>query len=322
MDMENQKKSSIHKTVSNDIKISLLDEDNTQAIESICKALSSPVRLSMVRQLHESPMTIMELAKRNGITNSTAIFHLNILQESGIVKVKYLPSQKGIAQVNFIAFQNVILTRDGGKTSGDIMIDEQSLGVGCYADASLDSFGFATDKELFHITVSEFDQRRFGATLIWTFGGTATYHFPNFNFRSKRVTKLQFSLELCSETTCYRNDWKSDIFFAVNGVEVAHYLSPGDFGGERARFTPSWWPRNMTQYGKLVVVDVTDEGTFVNHEKVSDKTLADVAPCRDNKIAFTVFNKKDSTYYGGFNLFGRGAGNYDQDIVLTTYYQD
>lgn len=321
--VQNEEKT-VTRSQSNNISVSIVEEKYDQYIDDLCKALSSPIRRNMLRQLHERPMTIMELARHNGISNSTAIFHLNILRNADVIKIKYLPSQKGIAQVNFLAFNNIYLTREGGKTSNDVKIDVQSLGVGCYSNADMETshFGLATKDDFIHTGTSSFDPRRFQATMIWTFGGRVDYAFPNSIFRHKKVQKLQFSLEICSETTCFRNDWKSDIFFAVNGMEAAHYLSPGDFGGTRARFTPEWWPQNMTQYGILVTIDVTDEGTFVNQVKSSDVTLSDLALHGDNKIMFSVYNKKDSTYYGGFNLFGKNAGNYDQDIVLATYYQD
>ena len=319
----NEEKTHI-RTEANDISVSVVEEKYDSYIDDLCKALSSPIRRNMIRQLHERPMTIMELARHNGISNSTAIFHLNILRKAEVIKIKYLPSQKGIAQVNFIAFNNITLSRVGGKTFSDVLTDVQSIGVGCYSDANMEfsHFGLATQTDFIHTGTSPFNPRRFEATMIWTFGGRVDYAFPNSVFRHKSIQKLQFTLEICSETTCFRNDWKSDIFFAINGTEAAHYLSPGDFGGTRARYAPDWWPQNMTQYGMLVTIDVTDEGTFVNQVKSSDVTLNDLALHDDNKVMFSVYNKKDSTYYGGFNLFGKNAGNYDQDIVLTTYYKD
>ena len=149
-----------------------------------------------------------------------------------------------------------------------------------------------------------------------------TYAFTNKFAKNTNVSKLGFSMELCSETTCYRNDWKSDIFFAVNGKELAHYLSPGDFGGTPGRYTPSWWPSNMTQYGNLVSVSITNEGTFVNNDRVSAVKLSDLDLSLGNKILFSIYNKNNSTYYGGFNLFGKGTGNYDQDIQMTAFYTE
>ena len=74
---------------------SLLNQKDAKEIELTAKALASPLRLQLIRQIYQRPMTVIELAKLNKITNSTAIFHLNILIDAGIVRVQYLPSKKG-----------------------------------------------------------------------------------------------------------------------------------------------------------------------------------------------------------------------------------
>ena len=44
---------------------SLLNEKDSEKIEMLAKALASPLRLNIIRQLHQQPMTIIELAKLN-----------------------------------------------------------------------------------------------------------------------------------------------------------------------------------------------------------------------------------------------------------------
>lgn len=304
------------------IHYSLLNENNDEAVEALCRALSSPIRLKMIRQLHEKPMTIMELAKENGLTNSTVIFHVRILTEAKIIRVRYLPSKKGSAQVCFINFLDVTFSRESGLTYKDTSIHEQSVPVGDYVDTTCEYIGMASPTEIYGQYLSAYNSIRFSANLIWTNKGSVTYAFDNRFVHKSKVNKLLFSFEICSETTNYRNDWKSNIFFAVNGTEIGHYLSPGDFGGTRGRLNPEWWPQNMTQFGMLVTLSVTDEGTFVNGEQVSEFTLSDLRLQEGHKILFSIYNKEDSLFQGGFNLFGKGIGNHDQDILLTAIYEE
>ena len=301
---------------------SLLLEEDAEIVEKTAKALASSLRLKMFRQLHEKPMTIAEIAKLNKITNSTAIFHLNLLLDAKIVRVQYLPSKKGSAQVFFInSVDQISFFRESQKVFEQTEIYEQKVSVGMYVDTQHSTIGMATtDKEFGYVPV--FDEKRKNAILIWSFGGGVTYAFSNVFLKNQlNLLKLEFSFEICSETTSYRNDWKSDIFIAVNNVEVCHYLSPGDFGGVKGKFNPDWWPQNMTQYGNLISVSITNEGTFLNNTLVSEICLSDLNLKDGNKILLSIYNKKDSTYYGGFNLFGKGSGNYDQDINLTAYLQ-
>jgi len=37
-------------------------------------------------------------------------------------------------------------------------------------------------------------------------------------------------------------------------------------------------------------------------------------------VAVRIGNKPDAHYVGGFNLFGKHFGDYDQDIILTVEY--
>ena len=300
---------------------SLSDGANDARVEKICKALASPVRLQIVKQIIEAPQTITQLAKRNELTNSTVIFHLRILADAQIINIRYAPGKKGFAQVCFINFRDIIFAK-GAKPAPQATIHEQSMGVGRFVDANFQTVGFATKDELFHLKPEEaFSNVRFDAELLWTTGGLVTYAFGNHFAHAQKTTELRFSLEICSETSYYKNDWKSDISFAINNKEVATYTSPGDFGGLRGKRNPDWWPSNLTQYGSLVTLSVTDTGTFLNNVPASDVTLKDLAPETGNRILFSIYNKPDAKYYGGFNLFGKNFGNHEQAILLTAQTQ-
>ena len=109
----------------------------------------------------------------------------------------------------------------------------------------------------------------------------------------------------------------SDITFSLNGVELCTFTSPQDFGERRGRLNPSWWLDTHTQYGQLVSVSVTDRGTFLNGEKKSNLTVYDIPRVDKTSLLFRIENKPDAKNVGGFNLFSRYMGDYEQDIKLT-----
>ena len=107
----------------------------------------------------------------------------------------------------------------------------------------------------------------------------------------------------------------------VNGVEVATWTSPGDFGGTRGRLTPEWWPIEQTQFGVLKRWRITADGTYVDGEKYSEINLSHLALGDAFHICMRLEVKSDARYVGGINLFGKRFGNYNQDIVMRTRYE-
>jgi predicted transcriptional regulator len=155
------------------------------------------------------------------------------------------------------------------------------------------------------------------AGLMWFTRGFVEYQFPN-NARhvGKAITALEFSLELSSEVPGTASDWPSDITVAVNGRELGVWTSPGDFGDQRGLYTPDWWKLKGSQYGMLKSWRVTPDGAFVDGVRISPLTSKDLDLSIHHSIRVRIEVKPDARHPGGVNVFGRGFGNYDQDIVL------
>ena len=165
-----------------------------------------------------------------------------------------------------------------------------------------------------------FYPERMQAGMLWTSSGYVEYKFANGVPRNRKSKRVSVSMEICSEAPGYRENWKSDITVWINGKECGTWTCPGDFGARRGRLNPPDWPNGSTQYGIQVVWEVCEKGTFLNGQKLSDITVADLELMEQSYVAVRIGNKPDAHYVGGFNLFGKHFGDYDQDIILTVEY--
>ena len=303
-------------------KFSVANDNDFEELEKIGKALSSKLRLKILQQIQLAPMTITELAKINKITTSTVIFHTTLLEKANLIQMRFKPGKKGKTQVFFLGYGEINIDYNLEKT-----IEEkthiQSMPIGHYTYARFDDYVlFATVKEMHRIDQNDaFNPMIKNAELIWTGGGMLEYSFSNKFAFENDIREISISLEICSEIFGHLNDWKSDITFAINGVELLTYTSPGDYGGKIGKLNPDWWCTSYTQYGDLITISINNEGTFLNNQLVNRKIVISNLNLRDsNRLLFSLYNKKDAEHYGGFNLFGKNFGNYEQDIVLSAVY--
>ena len=133
---------------------------------------------------------------------------------------------------------------------------------------------------------------------------------------------MKISLEICSEARHYREDWKSDITFSINNKELCTWQIPGDFGERRGLLNPPSWPSCNTQYGLLINLYVNKNGVYINEKKYSNSiTIDDLNINKGKGILFKIDSKADAVYKGGWNVFGRHFGDYNQDIDLFVTYK-
>lgn len=103
-------------------------------------------------------------------------------------------------------------------------------------------------------------------------------------------------------------------------MDCGTWTCPGDFGARRGRLMPPDWPVGSTQYGVLKTWEVRKDGSYLNGERISDVTTDMLKVMEKPYIKVRIGNKKDAKYVGGFNLFGKHFGDYDQDIILSMEY--
>ncbi|MBO4573622.1 MAG: ArsR family transcriptional regulator [Clostridia bacterium] len=316
----------LYKHQNADAYLSIENEEDIPLIACICDALGDTDRLKILRQLQEAPYlkTIAELKKLTGLPKTTLIRHLQKLEEANIVSVLYRSSAHGMARVfqRDMRKADISLYFKPKERKKDLVSNTQTLRVGHYADFHGEAFGYATSNNTHHFATEDcFNIGRYDAELVYATSGRITYYFGNKAAKYNKIKQLDLSFEICSEAPYYDNDYMSDITVWLNGVETANFTCDGDYGDRRGKLNPDWWPDHDTQYGKLVTITVNDEGVFINGSKSTAKvTLKDLKLNEDNKIIFTLGNKDTATHLGGFNLFGRKFGDFEQDITLTMQY--
>jgi predicted transcriptional regulator len=164
------------------------------------------------------------------------------------------------------------------------------------------------------------EPERVKAGLLWFEKGHVVYQFPNNALHQRKpVRRLEVIAELSSETPGTDPQWRSDVTLWINGVEVGTWTSPGDFGDKRGTYTPRWWKLEGSQYGLNKVWSVTEEGSYIDGVPLSSASIADLKLGDHHSVKVKIGVKKDAEHVGGLNIFGRGFGNYDRDIVLRMY---
>ena len=307
-------------------KLYLENDRDFNKIISFGEAISNPTRLNILKYLQNPPFikTVPELAKELNIPITTLMHHLEKLEKGNLIKIRYKGSTAGTTRVvSRGIFGAVLKLSYGGYDEEERKnVYEQSVGVGCYTDFQGERLLFATADDYEPELDSPFNEKRNSAQLIFTTHGIITYCFSNKIAVDGIVKEISFSLELCSEASYYDNDYKSDITFWVNGKEIATYLSLGDYGDRRGLLTPNWWTSRNTQYGKMVNLTINSKGVYLNNKIVTEKIkVQNLELEKGNKIALSLGNKQGCEHPGGFNLFGKGFGDYPQDIILKIIYE-
>jgi len=286
----------------------------------ILKALASEIRVSILYTLQKGPMNINDLAGILGFPQSTVATNVQVLEQCGLVESEMQKATKGTQKICRTSFSEyVIQFNDANVKHKDVITVEMPVGLYVHCSISPPCGLCSTRKVIGYLDATEsfLEPDRVKAGLIWFEKGSVQYQFPNNSYSSDRpVKKVEVSMELSSETPGTNSDWPSDITLEINNCCVGSWTSPGDFGDKRGKFTPEWWKLEGSQYGILTTWSVTESGTYINGKKISDTRLQDLELDKHHSVRVSVGVREDSENVGGINIFGRGFGNHDQDIVL------
>ncbi len=305
-------------------KLLNLDIDNADAIYDVGKALSSPIRIEILKLLYDESLIIGEIAKKLSIPASSAAMHLKILEKANLIRMEEQPGTRGSTKLcnRKSDYINIRLVNTNSEIQKNTSIE---MPVGAYTDCHvLPTCGLVNEDGIIGAEDNEgmfYHPERIKAKLLWTSGGYVEYRFANILPKKSEPKRLKLSMELCSEAPNYREDWKSDITVWFNGVDCGTWTSPGDYGARRGRLNPEFWAtRGTTQYGILTTWEVVEDGTYINGIKVLEIGIHDLKIMDNHFIDVRIGNKEDAQYIGGFNLFGKGFGDFDQDIILSMEY--
>jgi predicted transcriptional regulator len=288
----------------------------------VLHALASRARVRILRLLHRNAgANVNDIAEALALPQSTVSSSLQILERAGLISAERQRGRKGRQKVCFAGFDEVLVMFRDDFEQAQANVIEVSMPIGLYTSCEVSApCGLCSPEGiigLLDVPETFLNPDRMNAGLMWFTRGFVEYQFPN-NARliGKAATALEFSLELSSEVPGTSADWPSDITIAINGREIGVWTSPGDFGDKRGVYTPDWWKLKGSQYGKLKSWRVTPEGAFIDGVKVSPLTVEDLGVAAHHSIRLRIEVKADARHPGGVNVFGRGFGNYDQDILL------
>ena len=245
-------------------------------------------------------------------------------RKSGLISTDTVKAKKGHQKICSARFDEIIVRFEAAEARRDDNLVEVAMPLGLYTSCEVSApCGLcSTDGVIGLLDVPHFflDPNRVQAALIWFGRGHVEYKFPNnAKLINATVDTIEFSMELSSEVPGTNSDWPSDITLWVNNVPVGTWTSPGDYGDKRGVYTPSWWKLEGSQYGKLKTWRIGKDGTFIDGVRISDVTVSGLDLPKHHSIRMRIGIDPRAGHPGGVNIFGRGFGNYDQDIVMRLY---
>lgn len=288
----------------------------------ILKAFASQARVKVLKLLHTNgPMNVNEIALALDLPQSSVSSNLSVLEKAGLIRTETQRARKGNQKICHSLFDELLVMFKDEPKHGAANVIEVSMPLGLYTSCEISApCGICSTEGiigLLDVPDTFLDPGRMKAGLIWFTRGYLEYQFPNnTKLLDVEIEALEFSLELSSEVPGTSANWPSDITVSVNRIDIGTWTSPGDFGDKRGVYTPDWWKLKGSQYGKLKSWRVLEDGTYVDGVKLSPVSIKDLDLGKHQSIRLRIGVKDDAHYPGGVNIFGRGFGNYDQDIVL------
>lgn len=287
------------------------------------KALGSDIRIQILKILLENnQMSMNQLANELNISNGALTGHIKKLEECGLISTSNDSSGHGNQKLCSLIQDRILVEIEKPIDLNNVY--NTSIKVGQFSSHNVwPTCGMATSS----FVIGELDDvryfdhpDRFNADIMWFTKGYVEYVIPNLIPRNQKITQLSLSAEISSEAPGIDNNWPSDISFYINDTLVGTWTSPGDYGDVRGMFTPEWWPQNWNQYGLLKLLVINHKGTFIDGLKISDITTSELKLDYTSTIRFRIAVEENSAHVGGLTIFGKGFGNYDQDIVVSINY--
>ncbi len=302
----------------------MLQFDSMQAALPVFKALSAPARVRILQILYqEGDKNLNDLAALLGMTNSAVSLHIGKLEQAGLIEIRSMPGRHGAMKLCRCVHDKLLVDLCPPATE-NAYYDEIQIGhytrwearPTCGLASAGGIIGELDDPRYFSFP------ERFQAQILWFSAGFVEYELPNNLRAGERPTALSVSMELSSEAPGFCDDYPSDIYFSLNGTPLGYWVSPGDFGGRRGRFSPNWWGGGLNQFGLLKSLIINRNGTFIDGgSKIGDVTIDGLQLDYNAGLTLRISAPANARNPGGLTLFGAGFGDYNQAIQVKMSYE-
>jgi len=292
---------------------------------AIVEALGSATRIEMLNLLRtKGPLNVNDIAAHMGMPQSTTATNLRSLEKAGLIQTNTMKATKGSQKICSSIYGEILIRFDNRTRQSDDIVSV-SMPIGLFTEFEVEApcglcsvnnvIGMLDVQDVF------LDPQRMQAALLWFTRGFVEYKFPNnAKVSGRKIRKVEFSAELSSETPATNANWPSDISIWVNGRKAGYWTSPGDFGDRRGVYSPSWWKLSGSQYGKLKTWTIDDKGTWIDGAMVSTETITSLEISDHHSIRFRLGIDDKASNPGGLNIFGKGFGDFDQDLVMSIHF--
>jgi len=291
----------------------------------VLKVLGTPVRVRILELLQNQELNVSEIARQLEIPQSTVTTSILALEEAGLIDSYNANGVKGGQKLCTAKYNELLITFTPPNITKENKMVEVEMPVGLFTSYNVSTpCGLCSRESIIgylDVPSTFYSPERIKAALVWFGKGYVEYKFPNNSLYMEKanIKRLELSLEMSSETPGTNSKWLSDISISINEKEIGVWTSPGDFGDRRGKFTPSFWKLEGSQYGILTTWEVTDNGTYIDRRHVSDVKLDDLGLNKHHSIKVRIGIAENAEHSGGINIFGKGFGDYDQDIILKLY---
>lgn len=287
------------------------------------QALSSELRVEIMNLiLTNNGINLKQLSETLGISVSTLSPHIRRLCACGLIYLEDTPASHGTQKCCYPKLEQILIDFDAQINFSSSY--QAEIPIGQYSDFLVTpTCGLATASSF----LGKLDEPRYfahpdrqKAGILWFTTGYVEYFLPNLVPHGNQIDQLTLSFELSSEAPMHNNCWPSDIFFTLNGTELGHWTSPGDFGDRRGLLNPPWWYDFLNQYGLLKKLIINTNGCYLDEERLSDVTVRDLK-LNDQSMLKLRFSVPPGTEHSkGLTLYGSGYGDYNQHLRLLVQY--
>lgn len=303
-----------------------MDLSDIEEASRVARALSVPKRLEILQLLGEkNVMSVNEISQTLGLPISSTSAHVSVLEEAGLIICERVSSIHGSMKMCNRKRDSILfhLCKDPPHHTKQFA---QSMPIGAYSQAesinepcglasSLGPIGVYNRPGCFYLP------ERLDAQILWLQSGSLCYRFAPLLDESVEPEYLELSFEVCNTAQLVSPVWQSKLNIYINGCQLGSSVCSCDNGGRRGKLNPSWWPDVATQHGELQKWRVTQTGTYLQGERISDVRLQDLNLAGMSRINVLLHVPSDPDNHSGINLFGSEFGDYNQAIRLVIGYQ-